>query len=106
MAGRDEESQAVMAAATRYVKHGDRSELEGFPLPTLQKADYQLGDRDSGSGYRRAITDRITELQQTDDQNADHSQHANVVDLKPNFYGVGLNLNEAFRRFRQWWSSK
>ena len=46
------------------------------------------------------------ELQQTEDQNADHSQHANVVDLKPNFYGVGLNLNEAFRRFRQWWSSK
>lgn len=62
MAGRDEESQAVMGAAMRYVQDGDRSELESFPLAALKKADNQLSNRDEGSNYRKAIKDRIDEL--------------------------------------------
>jgi hypothetical protein len=96
VAARDQESQEVMSAAMRYVKSGDRSELERFSLSVLRKADYQLSNRDSGSGYRRAITDRITELESRTD----------VIEAKPNFYGLGVNLNEAWRRLRQWWTKK
>lgn len=84
-----------MAAAMRYVKSGDRSDLEEFSLPILRKADYQLADRDMGSGYRRAITDRIQELES-------ESKKANIIDVKPSFYGLGINLNEVWRRFKAW----
>ncbi len=85
-----------MSTAMRYVKSGDRSELEKFSLSVLKKADYQLSNRDIGSGYRRAITDRISELESQSD----------VIDAKPNFYGFGVNLNEAWRRLRRWWEKK
>ncbi len=99
MAARDEESQRVMVAAMRYVKSGDRSELETFSLVVLQKADYQLSGRDDGSGYRNAIKDRITELQSINAQ-------TDVIEIKPSFYGVGVNFNEAWRRVRRWISNK
>jgi hypothetical protein len=97
MAGRDEELQKVMAAAQRYAKYGDRSELETFALPILRKADYQLSNRDEGSGYRRAIADRIRELE---------SKQANVLDIKPGAYGVNLNVSELWRRLSQWWKTR
>lgn len=62
MAGRDKESQEIMSAAMQYVKTGDRSKLESFTFASLKKADYQLGNSDEGSGYRRAIKDLINEL--------------------------------------------
>ncbi len=99
MAARDEESQRVMGAAMRYVKSGDRSKLESFSLAVLQKADYQLSGRDDGSGYRNAIKDRITELKSKNAQ-------TDVIEIKPSFYGIGVNLNEAWRRVRRWISNK
>jgi len=105
MAGRDEESQKVTGAAMRYVKSGDRSELETFSLPVLRKADYQLSNRDKGSGYRRAIADRIEELEPKSEKDTSTKQ-SNVVDIKPSFYGVSINVNELWRRARQWLSKK
>lgn len=103
MAARDQESQEVMSAAMRYVKSGDRSILESFSLPVLRKADYQLGDRDSGSGYRNAIRDRITEIE-TQERNKASVSRPDIVYLKPNIYGFGINLKEVWRRVRQWWT--
>ncbi len=102
MAGRDEESQKIMAASMRYVKNGDRSELESFSLAALKKADYQLDNRDNGSGYRNAIKDLITELEQNDNS----TNQTDVIDVKPNIFGLGVNLNETWRRVRKWWSNK
>lgn len=99
MAARDEESQKVMAAAMRCVKSGDHSELETFSVSILQKADYQLSGRDESSGYRKAIKDRITELQSK-------SPQIDVIQIKPSFFGIGVNLNEAWRRLRRWKSNK
>jgi len=105
MAGRDKESQAVMAAAMRYVKSGDRSELDVYSLASLQKADYQLGNRDVGSGYRRAIADRISELEAKTAEGREYAP-ADIVDVKPNFFGLGINFNEAWRRVRQRWKKR
>jgi hypothetical protein len=99
MTTRDEESKRVMAAAMRYVKDGNRSGLEAFSLSALQKAHYQLSGRDEGSGYRNAIQDRITELQST-------NTPVDVIDVKPNFYGLGVNFNEVWRRMYRWISNK
>ena len=30
----------------------------------------------------------------------------NAVDLKPNFFGIGLNLNYLILRVKQWWTNK
>lgn len=98
MAGRDKESQAIMGAAMSYVKTGDRSRLESFSLESLKKADYQLSNRDIDSGYRRAIKDLISESEPENENKAD------VVDIKPNFFGLGININESWRRIKKWWS--
>jgi len=98
MAGRDEESQAIVGAAMHYVKTGDSSSLEPFTLAALKKADYQLGDRDFESGYRRAIKDQINQRESYNENEAD------VVDLKPNFFGLGINLNESWHRVKKWWT--
>lgn len=100
MAGRDAESHAIMGAAMRYVKSGDRSGLESFSLETLKKADYQLGNRDSESGYRRAISDLIAERE----DNNDSTKQADVIDVKPNLFGLGMNFNEVWRRIKGRWS--
>ena len=105
MAGIDEESQKVMSAAMRYVKSGDRHELETFSLPVLRKADYQLSNRDNGSGYRRVIGDRIAELESKSEKD-NSTKQPNVVDIKPSFYGVSININELWRRARRWLSKK
>ena len=34
------------------------------------------------------------------------ANQADVIDFKPNFYGIGVNLNEAWRRFKGWFSRK
>ncbi|MES9970302.1 MAG: hypothetical protein ABW092_09725 [Candidatus Thiodiazotropha sp.] len=98
MAGRDKESQEIMAAAMRFVKSGDRTELETFTLAALKKADYQLGDRDSGSGYRRAIEDLIAERE----TKSISEREEDVIDAKPNFFGFGVNLNALWRRVKKW----
>ncbi len=100
MAGRDAESQAVMGAAMTYVKSGDRSGLESFSLEALKKADYQLSNRDSESGYRRAVSDLIAERENKNDS----IKQADVIDVKPNLFGLGINFNEVWRRIKSWWS--
>ena len=97
MSGRDNESQEVMSAAQRYVNSGIRSDLDRFSLSILRKTDYQLGQLDMNTGYRKAIQDRIKELEK------EHIQ-ASVIEVKPNIYGLGINLNEALRRFKAWWN--
>ncbi len=99
MSKRDAESQQVIGAAQRYVKYGDRSALEEFTLPILKKTIYQLGNLDVGAGYRSVIEDRIREL-------SVENEKATLVNLNPSFYGVGINLSEAWRRAMMWLKKK
>lgn len=87
----DQESSEAISVAMRSVKSGDCSELEKFSLSVLEKTVYQLGNRDINSGYRKVITDRISELKTRSD----------VVDVKPSCCGIGVNLNEVWWRLRR-----
>ncbi len=99
MSKRNAESREVIGAAQRFIKYGDRSDLEVFSLPILQKTIYQLGNLDIGSGYRNAIEDRIKELTVENDK-------AILIEVKPSFYGIGINVNEACRRLMAWLKKK
>lgn len=92
MAQLDEQSWQVVAAAQRYVKTGDPSELRGFSLVILKKAEYQLGERDLNAGWRKAIQDFIAELANAPD----------VLEVKPEAFGIKLNVNEVLRRVVRW----
>ena len=95
MSSRYRESQEIIRAATIYAHGGERAELESYSLELLKKADFQLDSRDVHSGYRKAISERISELEHLKNK-------TDIIDVKPNFFGLGINLNEGWRRFKFW----
>lgn len=103
MARMDHDTQKIASAAMRCAKTGDLSELKVFPVELLRKAHYQLGVRDLGMGYREVIKDLIEELD-SERKVADDRSNEDCVDIKPNIYGIGLNINAIMRkifRFRE-----
>ncbi len=44
----------------------------------------------------------IANSEESEDKKNEPSAKTNLVDIKPNFYGIGINLNEAWRRFKNW----
>ena len=88
----DEQSWQVVAAAQRYVRSGNSSEMREFDVAALKKADYQLGDRDVNTGWRKAIQDFIKEKENSPE----------VLEVKPEAFGIKLNVNELFKRALRW----
>jgi len=88
----DQQSWQVVAAAQRYVRTGNSSEMREFDVAALKKADYQLGDRDVNAGWRKAIQDFIKEKENSPE----------VLEVKPEAFGIKLNVNELFKRVRRW----
>lgn len=88
----DEQSWQVVAAAQRYVRTGNSSEMREFDVATLKKTDYQLGDRDVATGWRKAIQDFIKEKNNAPE----------VLEVKPEAFGIKLNVNELFKRVLRW----
>lgn len=93
MAKLDEQSWQVVAAAQRYVKTGNLSEMREFDIAALKKADYQLGNNDIHAGWRKAIQDLITKEESAPE----------ILEVKPEAFGIKLNLNELFKRASKWW---
>jgi len=57
------------------------------------------------SEKRRYIDERLSFLKSEHEKILRESSSSNstdVVDIKPNFFGLGMNLNEACRRFKKW----
>ena len=66
--------------------------MREFDVAALKKADYQLGDRDVNAGWRKAIQDFIKEKENSPE----------VLEVKPEAFGIKLNVNELFKRVRRW----
>ena len=76
-----------------------------YPMWRKEAADGQMFWRASlalNSAMRREL-DFNESAARTRDAIADSE---NVVDLKPNFFGVGVNINSAWRRFLAWFKSR
>jgi len=64
------------------------------------------------SGMKRYLSDhrKIIELEFSDNITESSSAKTEVtediLDLKPNFYGLGININAAFRKISKWWRKK
>ena len=60
------------------------------------------------SEKRRYIDERLSFLKSEHEKKTLHKSNSNnstdLVDWKPNYFGLGMNLNEAWRRFKKWWS--
>jgi len=60
-----------------------------------------------GKEKRRYIDERLSLLKSEREETLRESNINNstdVVDIKPNIFGLGMNLNEVWRRFKKWWS--
>ena len=47
-----------------------------------------------------------TNLKSVKERALHESKSTDAVDVKPNFFGVGVNLNEVWRRFKKWRSKQ
>jgi hypothetical protein len=56
-------TQETCAAFQRYLASNDSSEIDNFPLKELRSADEQLGQRDTGAGFRIAMQNKIKDLE-------------------------------------------
>lgn len=60
-----------------------------------------------GHEKRTYIDERLSFLKSEQEKalrESDIKKGTDVVDIKPNFFGLGMNLNEAWRRFKKWLS--
>lgn len=60
-----------------------------------------------GNDKRKYIDERLSILKSEREEKLRKSGNetkTDVVDLKPNFFGLGINLNESWRRVKKWWS--
>ncbi len=58
------ETQEIVASFQRYNKTGTITEIEGYSLEELRRADEDLEWRDQRSAYRIALTNRIRDLEE------------------------------------------
>jgi len=58
------------------------------------------------SEKRRYIDERLSFLKSEHEKNLRETNSTDVVDIKPNFFGLGMNFNEVWRRFKKWLSKQ
>ena len=58
------------------------------------------------SEKRRYIDERLSFLKSEHEKNLRETNSTDVVDIKPNIFGLGMNFNEVWRRFKKWWSKQ
>ena len=58
--------------------------------------------KESNELAKKALTE--ANLRSEQERALHESNSTDVVDIKPNFFGLGANLNEAWRRFKKWHS--
>ena len=51
-----------------------------------------------------ALLKRQNELSEQILKETNKKQRTDLVEIKPNIFGFGANLNEAWRRIKEWWS--
>lgn len=61
-------------------------------LVALQKESNELAKKTLAETNNRAEQEKVMH----------ESSATDVVDVKPNFFGLGLNLNEVWRRVKRW----
>lgn len=84
-------------------------------IQVLPNGDYPAWRQEAASGqmfWRASLTlDSAMRREMDFNESAARTRDAitdseDVVDLKPNFFGIGVNINSAWRRFLAWFKSR
>jgi hypothetical protein len=93
---------SAKAVADFYQKKAnDAKKNEAATKKINQIASEQVA---SQKEFNELATKALTEANlRSEQERALHELNStDVVDIKPNFFGLGANLNEAWRRFKKW----
>lgn len=97
-------TNSAKALAELYQKKADDAKKkEAATKKTSQLASEQVALlKESNELAKRALAEANLRLEQ---ERAWHKANGtDVIDIKPNFFGLGANLNEAWRRLKKWFS--
>ena len=84
-------------------KANDAKKKEAATIKASQLASEQVALlKESNELAKRTLAD--AKLRSEQERALHESNSTDVVDIKPNFFGLGLNLNESWRRFKKWCS--
>lgn len=82
-------------------KANDAKKKEAATKKASQLASEQVALlKESNELAKKALTD--ANLRSEQERALHESNSTDVVDIKPNFFGLGANLNEAWRRLKKW----
>ena len=88
------------------MKETTKSKIDAMSIHELE-ADVKNARSSPFQGIekRRYIDERLSFLKSEQEKALRESGSGNstdVVDIKPNLFGLGMNLNEVWRRFKKW----
>ena len=92
-----ENPEMHVSTAKQLMELNQKREKEALIIKAAKNIATQLASeqvallKESNELARKALAEAKHESNRTD-----------VVDIKPNFFGLGANLNEAWRRFKKW----
>ena len=104
-----ENPEAYVSSAKQLMELNQKREKEALRKEAAANKTTQLASeqvallKESNELAKKALTE--ANLRSEQERALHESNSTDVVDIKPNFFGLGANLNEAWRRFKKW-SSK
>ncbi|MBT3880738.1 MAG: hypothetical protein HON76_06105 [Candidatus Scalindua sp.] len=103
-----ENPEAYVSSAKQLMELNQKREKEALRKEAAANKTTQLASeqvallKESNELARKALAE--ANLRSEQERALHESNGTDVVDIKPNFFGLGANLNEAWRRFKKWHS--
>lgn len=83
----EDKKYEILAAFVASLKRDNSAQIESYSLSELRDADAMLGDRDVNAGYRRALQNRIADMEKVDDR-----KHESKVSARTLVIGAIITL--------------
>lgn len=101
-----ENPEAYVSSAKQLMELNQKREKEALRKEAAANKTTQLASeqvallKESNELARKALAE--ANLRSEQERALHESNGTDVVDIKPNFFGLVANLNEAWRRFKKW----
>jgi hypothetical protein len=101
-----ENPEAYVSSAKQLMELNQKREKEALRKEAAANKATQLASeqiallKESNELARKALAE--ANLRSEQERALHKSNSTDVVDIKPNFFGLGANLNEAWRRYKKW----
>lgn len=101
-----ENPEAYVSSAKQLMELNQKRKKEALRKKAAENMATQLASeqvallKESNELARKALAE--ANLRSEQERASHQSNGTDVVDIKPNFFGLGANLNEAWRRIKKW----